>query len=97
MLPKSTGSLIAEVTEVLSDDKLRIKKEFGGDSGKGTARVREKLLEEQASGVEGLTFKRMPFIDQQDMYRLVYQRLKEGGCIGIFPEGMNKPSLCLSC
>lgn len=88
MLPKSVGSIVAEVIEVLSDEKLRIKKEFGGESGKGTSRVREKLLEEEANGVRGLSFKRLPFIDQQEMYRHVYQRLKEGGCIGIFPEGM---------
>lgn len=88
MLPKSVGSIVAEVIEVLNDEKLRIKKEFGGESGKGTSRVREKLLEEEANGVRGLSFKRLPFIDQQEMYRHVYQRLKEGGCIGIFPEGM---------
>ncbi|THH06772.1 hypothetical protein EW145_g3859 [Phellinidium pouzarii] len=52
MLPKSLNFLIAEVTEIISDTELRIKKEFGGESGKGTAR-----------------------------------RLKDGGCIGIFPEG----------
>ncbi|TDL27443.1 glycerol-3-phosphate O-acyltransferase [Rickenella mellea] len=87
MLPKSIGSMVAEVTEVISDTELRIKKEFGGDSGKGTARVREKLEEGRESGQDGLEFKCMPFIDQQEMYRFVYQRLKEGGCIGIFPEG----------
>ncbi|KAF9227958.1 glycerol-3-phosphate O-acyltransferase [Gyrodon lividus] len=87
MLPKSVNSVVAEVVEVISDTELRIKKEFGGETGKGTARIREKLAAIKAEGQDGLAFKTMPFVDQQEMYRGVYQRLKEGGCIGIFPEG----------
>jgi len=87
MLPKSLNSLVAEVVEVISDTELRIKKEFGGESGKGTVRVREKIAEGREDGRTGLEYKVLPFIDQQEMYRGVYQRLKEGGCIGIFPEG----------
>lgn len=86
-LPKSCGAPLAEVLEVISDSHLRIKKEFGGESGKGTARVREKLEEAADEGLDGLEYKILPFVDQQEMYRFVYQRLKEGGCIGIFPEG----------
>lgn len=86
MLPRSIGSLVAEVTEIISDTELRIRKEFGGE--KGTLRIREKLDELRESGQEGIEYKCMPFVDQQEMYRFVYQRLKEGGCIGIFPEGL---------
>ncbi|KAF4615224.1 hypothetical protein D9613_003038 [Agrocybe pediades] len=87
MLPKSVNSAVAEVSEVISDTELRVKREFGGESGKGTARIREKLVELEADGVKGLEFKKLPFVDQQDMYRHVYQCLREGGSIGIFPEG----------
>ncbi|KAI6002431.1 hypothetical protein F5J12DRAFT_906317 [Pisolithus orientalis] len=87
MLPKSVNSVVAEVLEVVSDIELRLKREFGSETGKGTACVREKLAETEAGGKRGLPFKILPFIDQQEMYRGVYQRLKEGGCIGIFPEG----------
>lgn len=87
MLPKSLNSVVAEVVEVISDTELRIKKEFGGDSGKGTARIREKIVEARENGNNGLAFNVLPFINQQEMYRGVYQKLKEGGCIGIFPEG----------
>ncbi|KAF9005622.1 glycerol-3-phosphate O-acyltransferase [Cyathus striatus] len=87
LLPKSVNSLVAEVTEVLSDTELRIKREFGGESGKGTARIREKVLELQKEGITGIDFKKLPFVDQADMYRHVYQSLKQGGSIGIFPEG----------
>lgn len=97
MLSKAVNSVTAEVVEIISDTELRIKREFGGETGKGTARVREKVAEAKAEGQNGLAFKALPFIDQQEMYRGVYQRLKEGGCIGIFPEGQSQrhiPSMC---
>lgn len=87
MLPKSVNSAVAEVSEVLSDTELKIKREFGGDSGKGTARIREHVVELRQEGIPGLEFKKMPYVDQQSMYRHVYQCLNEGGSIGIFPEG----------
>lgn len=91
VLSKSVSSAMAEVVEVISDTELRIKKEFGGgETGKGTARIREKWAEVKAQGQNGLAFETRPFIDQQEMYRGVYQRLKEGGCIGIFPEGQSQ-------
>ncbi|EJF65776.1 glycerol-3-phosphate O-acyltransferase [Dichomitus squalens] len=82
MLPKSVGSLVAEVTEILSDTQLRIKKEFSG-----TAKLREKNKEIQAAGQRGFAFKKLPFVDQGKMYQYVYQCLTEGGAICIFPEG----------
>jgi len=88
MLPKSVNSVVAEIVEVVSDTEMRLKGEFRSESGKGTSRVREKLAERRAEGTAGLPFKILPFINQQEMYRGVYQRLKEGGCIGIFPEGL---------
>lgn len=87
MLPKSLNSALAEVVEVISDTEIRVKKEFGGESGKGSARFREKVKEAQAEGKNGLAFKKLPFVDQSEMYHYVYQCLKDGGCIGIFPEG----------
>ncbi|THH01423.1 hypothetical protein EW026_g1269 [Hermanssonia centrifuga] len=87
MLPKSVGSLVAEVVEVKSDVELRIKKEFGGDSGKGTTFVREKIEGLQAEKLQGVGFKILPYVDQQDTYHHVYECLKVGGCIVIFPEG----------
>ncbi|KAI6147663.1 hypothetical protein BKA82DRAFT_156772 [Pisolithus tinctorius] len=87
MLSNSVNPVVAEVLEVISDSELRLKKEFGSEASKGTAGVREKLTETEAEGKGGFPFKILPYIDQQEMYRGVYQRLKEGGCIGIFPEG----------
>ena len=97
MLPKSVNSALAEVSEVISDTQLRIKKEFGGESGKGTLRIREKLAELKNEGVTGIEYKTLPFVDQQDMYRLVYKSLKKGGSIGIFPEGVCDPLIYNFC
>jgi glycerol-3-phosphate O-acyltransferase / dihydroxyacetone phosphate acyltransferase len=96
MLPKSLGSLVAEVSEVISDSELKIKKEFGGESGKGTAKVREKVEEAKKEGKQGITYRKLPFVDQQVMFRYVYSCLKEGGCIGIFPEGMHTSHVVLN-
>lgn len=84
MLSKNLNFAVAEVVEIISDTELRVKKEFGGENGKGTTRFREAVKE---SNGKGITYKALPFVDQQEMYGHVYQRLKEGGCIGIFPEG----------
>lgn len=84
MLSKNLNFAVAEIVEVISDTELRIKKEFGGENGKGTTRLREAVKESEGKGV---AYKALPFVDQQEMYGHVYQRLKEGGCIGIFPEG----------
>jgi glycerol-3-phosphate O-acyltransferase/dihydroxyacetone phosphate acyltransferase len=92
MMSKSMGSLAAEVVEVISDTELRIKKEFGGESGKGTAKFREKVEEARKEGAKGIPYRKLPFVDQQIMFRYVYSCLKEGGCIGIFPEGAGTPS-----
>ena len=84
MLPKTVGSAVAEVVEVLSDTQLEIRKEFSG-----SAKIREKIKEAQAAGKQGLTYKRLPFVDQHEMYQYVYQCLTDGGAICIFPEGMH--------
>lgn len=86
VLPKSVGASMADVLEVVSDTELRLKKEFGGDD-MSTGRFRVKVSELQAQGKPGLEYKRIPHIDQQEIYHHVYQCLTEGGCIGIFPEG----------
>lgn len=87
MLPKSVNSAVAEVVEVISDTELRVKKEFGGESGKGTTRIREKQKEMEVEGQIGFEFKKLPHVDQSEMYHHVYECLKHGGGIGIFPEG----------
>ncbi|GAA5985148.1 hypothetical protein JCM11641_005465 [Rhodosporidiobolus odoratus] len=76
LLPRNLGSVTAEVVEVISDTELRLKKEFA-----------KKALEGLKEKSEGVAFKVLPHVDQSSMYSSVYQKLTEGGSIGIFPEG----------
>ncbi|KAJ1989305.1 Glycerol-3-phosphate/dihydroxyacetone phosphate acyltransferase [Coemansia sp. RSA 1358] len=73
-LPKGAGQ--AKVEEVLSDTQVRIAKE-----------MKELSALEALTKPEGSAFKTIPHVNQDDMYRAVYQRLNNGECIGIFPEG----------
>ncbi|KAK4704293.1 hypothetical protein P7C70_g1916, partial [Phenoliferia sp. Uapishka_3] len=76
MLGKLLNNATAEVVEVIDDTHLRVKKEF-----------KEKIADSMKDASEGVSYKILPYIDQTRMYSSVYQKLKEGGCIGIFPEG----------
>ncbi|CAH2352760.1 glycerol-3-phosphate O-acyltransferase 1 [[Candida] railenensis] len=72
-LPQSLGA--SEVLEITSDTQLRIRKEF-----KNSEQVR-KLLQ------NGTTYKKADKIDQKNVYKLVFEHLSHGNCLGIFPEG----------
>ncbi|GAA6012961.1 hypothetical protein JCM8202_002967 [Rhodotorula sphaerocarpa] len=76
LLPRSFGSSTAEVIEVRSDTELRLKKDFP-----------KKAVEDLKAKGQGVSFKVLPHVDQSHMYSAVYQKLTEGGSIGIFPEG----------
>jgi glycerol-3-phosphate O-acyltransferase/dihydroxyacetone phosphate acyltransferase len=88
MLSKAVSSSVAEVAEVISDTLVRVKSEFHSETEKSTKLVREKAEEAKSQGIDGLTFKTIPYVDQNEMYQHVYQRLREGGCIAIYPEGV---------
>ncbi|GEM09713.1 glycerol-3-phosphate O-acyltransferase [Rhodotorula toruloides] len=76
LLPRNLGSSTAEVVEVVSDTELKLKKEFS-----------KKALDALKEREGGVAFKVLPHVDQSSMYSAVYQKLIDGGCIGIFPEG----------
>lgn len=96
-LPKSIDSSAAEVMEVISDTELRIVREFASDSENGTFKFREKIAELKAEGKQGLEFKKVPFVDQREMYQNVHQCLTSGGCICVFPEGLSRPFINTVC
>ncbi|GJE95109.1 glycerol-3-phosphate O-acyltransferase [Phanerochaete sordida] len=87
LLPKSVRAPSAEVVEVISDDKLRVKKPFANDNGPSTENILAKLKDLSSEGKDGLEFKKIPHVDQGETYQHVYDALDEGGCIAIFPEG----------
>lgn len=93
MLGKSLDFAAAEIVEIVSDTEARLKKEFGGESGKGTGKILDAITERN---VKGLDYKILPFVDQAEMYSAVYEKLRDGGCIGIFPEGNLPHSPCWS-
>ena len=88
VLSKAVNSSIAEVVEVISDTLLRIKSEFHRETEKTTKLVREKAEEAKSQGINGLTFRTYPYIDQNEMYQGVYDRLRDGHCVGVYPEGV---------
>lgn len=42
---------------------------------------------QQLSSPNGTSFKVAPHVDQTQVYNAVFERLRNDGCIGIFPEG----------
>ncbi|KAJ2550422.1 Glycerol-3-phosphate/dihydroxyacetone phosphate acyltransferase [Coemansia sp. RSA 1933] len=74
MLPRDAGQ--SKVEEVISDTQLRISRE-----------MKELSAMEALTQPDGSAYKVVPHIDQDDMYRSVYQRFDNGECVGIFPEG----------
>jgi glycerol-3-phosphate O-acyltransferase/dihydroxyacetone phosphate acyltransferase len=41
----------------------------------------------ESESKDGLEYKILPHVDQEDTYGAVFERLNQGGCIGVFPEG----------
>lgn len=74
ILPHDIGT--AEIASIESPTELTLKKEFRG------LRALE-ALEMQG----GTNFKIAPKVDQSRVYEKVFERIEEGGCIGIYPEG----------
>ena len=61
-----------------------------GEEGEGNGHLGNGDVKGEAGkkeGFDGISFNVAPHIDQGAVYEAVFQRLGEGGCIGIFPEG----------
>jgi glycerol-3-phosphate O-acyltransferase/dihydroxyacetone phosphate acyltransferase len=88
VLPKSAGYATGNVDKIISDTELHLKSQFsvpskdGNSNIKATGRVRAEMLSEQ-----GLEYKVLPHVDQDQTYGAVFDALNKGGSIGIFPEG----------
>ncbi|KAJ8100540.1 hypothetical protein POJ06DRAFT_268129 [Lipomyces tetrasporus] len=65
----------AEIENIASDVELTLRRSFKD----------EKAIERLLSGPS--KFKTAPKVDQSQVYKKVFERLNDGGCIGIFPEG----------
>ncbi|CAO1629513.1 unnamed protein product [Parajaminaea phylloscopi] len=97
VLPKWTGYATAEVVEIISDTEVKIKKEWKDERAKDALAGKKGPAHKKAgSGTAtptgepdplGTQYQCLPFVDQTQMYASVYEKLAQGGCLGIFPEG----------
>lgn len=93
---KQTGASV-EVTEIISTEEIRIKRAFKGklqleqltgrDDIDDNGRFGNQDLRGCKDGFKGSKFKLAPKVDQTKVYEAVFDRLRNGGCVGIFPEG----------
>ena len=101
VLPSVNGTAASgEVLEIISGEEVRIKKEFKGVdplrqlTGRTDIDERGKFTNGGGGGptrlvgdFQGIKFKTAPKVDQSKVYDAVFNRLKTGGCVSIFPEG----------
>ena len=95
--PVENNSASADILEILGPEEVRMKKEFRGEAalkqltGKGEVNGEDKLdgmiTVGDAGDFQGTKYKVAPKIDQREVYDAVFQKLNDGGCVGIFPEG----------
>ena len=71
-------SLRLPVSDMQNQDVLRVVKTLSDE---------EVQMERKMQGFEAAGFKVLPKIDQNEIYDTVHERLKQGRCVGIFPEG----------
>ncbi|RYO73640.1 hypothetical protein DL764_010418 [Monosporascus ibericus] len=86
----------AEIAQILGPEELRIRRPVKGKVAVEQLTGRDDVdnegnLTSQANGPKdgygGIKYKVAPKVDQTQVYEAVFDRLKSGGCIGIFPEG----------
>ncbi|KXX81579.1 Glycerol-3-phosphate O-acyltransferase 1 [Madurella mycetomatis] len=91
-----SGSSI-DIAQIIGPNEIRIKRPFKGklaltqltgrDDVDEHGKFRDVDLRGPKDGYQGTKYKLAPHIDQSEVYRAVFDRLKSGGCVGIFPEG----------
>ncbi|KAF7919915.1 uncharacterized protein EAE98_009149 [Botrytis deweyae] len=98
VLPTMDGTAAnTEIAEVISAEEMRLKKPFKGRNAMiqltGRTDVDEngkfgdQSVKGTKEGFEGSKYKTAPKVDQTQVYDAVFDRLKGGGAVGIFPEG----------
>lgn len=87
-----------EIKEIVSAEEIRVKKPFKGPAAlaqltgqeiyDADGNVREDVgIRKPEGDFKGIKFSAAPHVDQSSVYNAVFKKLREGGCIGIFPEG----------
>lgn len=98
-LPSAKGqaSSSVDIAEILGPEEVRVKRPFktklplsqltGRDDIDELGNFTNKEFKGIKEGYEGAKYKLAPHIDQTKVYEAVFDRLRTGGCVGIFPEG----------
>lgn len=98
VLPTIDGTAAnTEIEEVISAEELRLKKPFKGrnamiqltgrDDVDENGKFGDQSVKGTKEGFEGSKYKTAPKVDQTQVYDAVFDRLRGGGAVGIFPEG----------
>ncbi|KAI1158088.1 acyltransferase [Nemania serpens] len=91
-----SGSSV-DIAKIVGPGELRTKRPFNGKLALFQLTGRDDINSDGSfdardvkgpkEGYEGTKYKLAPHTDQTEVYKAVFNRLKSGGCIGIFPEG----------
>ncbi|KOS20038.1 putative acyltransferase [Escovopsis weberi] len=94
---KKTAAVSVNIEQILGPEEMRVKRAFKGKLAMQQLTGREDIDDEgrftnpgvpgPAPGYQGTKYKLAPHTDQTDVYEAVFARLRNGGCVGIFPEG----------
>ncbi|KAH7175568.1 Sucrase/ferredoxin-like-domain-containing protein [Dactylonectria macrodidyma] len=93
---KTTGANV-DIAQIIGPEEIRVKRPFKGklamqqltgrDDIDESGNFTNKDLKGPAPDYQGTKYKLAPHIDQTKVYEAVFSRLRNGGCVGIFPEG----------
>ncbi|KAJ2893870.1 putative acyltransferase [Zalerion maritima] len=98
-LPSAKGRAGAsvDIAQIMGPEEVRVKRPFTGKLPLEQLTGRDDLDEEgnfanrqsrtSREGYGGTKFKLAPHMDQTKVYEAVFNRLRNGGCVGLFPEG----------
>jgi len=94
---KNTTGASVDIAQIIGPEEIRLKRPFKGalamkqltgrDDIDENGNFTNKDVKGPAPGYEGTKFKLAPHTDQTKVYEAVFARLRNGGCVGIFPEG----------
>ncbi|KAK8045249.1 acyltransferase [Apiospora rasikravindrae] len=94
---KGQSGTNVDIMEIVGPEEIRTKRAFKGKVSLFQLTGRDDITEEgrftnpqingPKPGFEGTKYKLAPRIDQSKVYQAVFDRLRSGGCVGIFPEG----------
>lgn len=98
-LPSTKGKtgLSIDIAKVIGPEEIRVKRPITGkipllqmtgrEDVDEDGHLTDKSVKGCKEGFQGTKYKIAPHIDQTKVYQAVFDRLKGGGCVGIFPEG----------